>query len=114
MTDVTVHPDSLTAYARGQQSAAAEIRAHTARRRGEVGELTMTFGVIGAEFLAATAYALDSRAHSLDGVAGRHQSQGERSRAARSRYVDTDARSAATVTSAMTPSAALPDRELRL
>ncbi|MGC5254843.1 type VII secretion target [Gordonia sp. DT218] len=114
MTEVTVQPDSLTAYARRQQSAAAEIRSHTARQRGEVGELTMTFGVIGAEFLAATAYVLDSRARSLDGVAARHQGQGERSRAARARYVDTDDRNAATVTAAMTPPATRPDRELRL
>ncbi|MYR06197.1 hypothetical protein GTV32_07660 [Gordonia sp. SID5947] len=113
MTEVTVQPDSLTEYARGQRSAAAEIRSHTARQRGEVGELTMTFGVIGAEFLAATAYVLDSRARSLDGAARRHQMQGEHTRDACSRYTDADHRNAAAVTSTAAPSTAT-DRELRL
>ncbi|AZG44884.1 type VII secretion target [Gordonia insulae] len=108
MTEVTANPHALDAYARGQQSAAGQIRAQVAHQRGDIGALTTTFGVIGADFLSATAYVLDGRARTLDTVAQRHADQDAGTRSAARAYVDAD-----DVNAARMPSAG-PDRELRL
>ncbi|MEE4022434.1 type VII secretion target [Gordonia sp. PKS22-38] len=104
MTEVTTQSAALTAYARGQGAAADDVGAQSATQRGEVGELTMSFGVIGADFLAATAYVLDCRSRALDAIAQRHRGQDSTTRAADTRYVDADDRNAA----------AMADTELRL
>lgn len=90
MTQVTVTPTKLSAYARTQQSAADEVGAAAARQRGEIGELTATFGVIGADFLAATAYVLDQRTRHLDAAARRHHDQASHTDHARAAYTGAD------------------------
>ncbi|WP_187584834.1 type VII secretion target [Gordonia sp. OPL2] len=108
MTEVTAHSPALSTYARAQHAAADELRAQAAHRRGEVGELTPTFGVIGADFLAATAFVLDGRSRRLDTVAGSHADQADATRAADARYTESDDAGAAALRSSV------PDRELSL
>ncbi|MED5801377.1 type VII secretion target [Gordonia sp. Z-3] len=92
MTDVSVHTPSLADYARDQHTAADVVRAHANAQRGEVGDLTDTFGVIGADFLVAAAYTLDTRARRLDTLATRHGEQGDITDSAATVYLDADAR----------------------
>ena len=108
MTDVTAHSPALSEYARAQHIASGELRAQAAHRRGEVGELTPTFGVIGADFLAATAYVLDDRSRRLDRVADGHRTQAHVTRQADAGYTDADDAGATALRSSV------PDRELRL
>ncbi|MDL9945928.1 type VII secretion target [Gordonia sp. ABSL11-1] len=108
MTEVTAHSPALSAYARAQHVAADELRTQAAHQRGEVGELTPTFGVIGADFLAATAFVLDGRSRRLDTVAARHADQARATRAADDRYTESDDSAAAALRSSA------PDRELSL
>ncbi|MGV9710513.1 type VII secretion target [Gordonia sp. NPDC003424] len=108
MTEVTARPTALETYARAQHFAADAVGTQAARQRGEIGGLATTFGVIGADFLAATAYALDHRAHGLETVARRHADQGDRTRAAEIAYTDDDASSATSIRTTV------GDRGLRL
>ncbi|MDY6809631.1 MAG: type VII secretion target [Actinomycetota bacterium] len=93
MTDVTVQNSSLAEYARGRRTAADVVRAHADAQRGEVGDLTDTFGVIGADFLVAAGYTLDARARRLDTLATRHDDQGRITDNAATAYGSADERS---------------------
>ena len=90
MTDVTVQNSSLADYARGRRTASEVVRAHADAQRGEVGDLTDTFGVIGADFLVAAAYTLDTRARRLDALATRHDDQGRATDSAAIAYAAAD------------------------
>lgn len=87
---LTADPPELSRYATRQRHAADRIGAQAAVQRGDIADLTMTFGIIGADFLAATAFVLDARAHALDSAATRHADQGSGTRRARSAYTATD------------------------
>lgn len=109
MTQVTVAPHALDTYVRAERNAADAVGVHARRQHGEVGALTTTFGVIGAEFLAATAYVLDHRARNLEVVAARHAAQSEHTRSAAAGYGTSDTGAGATIARAVSG-----DQELRL
>ncbi|MFT4086997.1 MAG: type VII secretion target [Gordonia sp. (in: high G+C Gram-positive bacteria)] len=72
MKPVTINPDSLSTVARTQGAAAGVVAERAAAERLDVGVLTPTFGVIGADFLAALAQTMNSRAAQLDAAAAAH------------------------------------------
>lgn len=104
MTDLTAHTAALSGYAHAQHASATDVAGHAARQRSPIGELTMTFGVIGADFLAAMGYTLDRRATTLDEIATRHRDVATGVRDAEQTYTRRDAANAH----------ALRDQELRL
>ncbi|WP_040511046.1 type VII secretion target [Gordonia soli] len=90
MTQLTVHTPALTDHARSRRSVANTIADHAATLRVDVSALTPTYGVIGADFLAALAHVVDRRARALESAAGRQRTVGERTEQARNSYVATD------------------------
>ncbi|MFW0784333.1 type VII secretion target [Gordonia sp. CPCC 206044] len=90
MTSLTVPPATLTTYAAGRLAAADDVGTLATAQRGEIADLAPTFGVIGAEFLAATAHLLQARAHRLDAIAAQHRSLGTRTGDAARGYTDAD------------------------
>ncbi|MFW0796065.1 type VII secretion target [Gordonia sp. CPCC 205515] len=108
MSQVTVAPHALDSYVRAERTAAAVVGDHARTHRGEVGALAGTFGVIGAEFLAATTYVLDAHARTLDALAARHNDQATHTRDAATTYRTGDAGAGAVIGSTR------GDQELRL
>ena len=110
---VTAHTAALTDYARAEHTAADAVAAHATRQRAPVAQLTMTFGVIGADFLAAMGYTLDRRAQNLDAIAARHRSSATGTENAERTYRGTDVANAMALRGTATR-AFSGDQELRL
>ncbi|NMO01051.1 hypothetical protein HH308_07460 [Gordonia sp. TBRC 11910] len=89
---MALHTDStaLTQFARGQQLAAARVSGAAGSARSDVASLASTFGLIGADFLAALAYVVDNQAQRFDAAASRHQSLSTTTSDADRRYTSTD------------------------
>lgn len=77
-------------FARGQQLAADRVATASTAVRSDTASLTPTFGLIGAEFLAALSYIIDNQAQRLDTAASRHQALSTTSADARAGYTATD------------------------
>ncbi|NDK89903.1 hypothetical protein GYA93_09975 [Gordonia desulfuricans] len=91
-----VSPDALHTYAGRQSTTAERVAAHAGAV--DVGPLTMTFGVIGAEFLAALGEVLESRRRRLADVAARHRRIGTETATAAGSYVAADTGAGHTMT----------------
>lgn len=91
---LSLQPAALDAYAGTQQQVARDVGATALRGRSDVGDLSVTFGLIGADFLAATALALDARARRLDDAAARHRAVGTGTTRANTAYRASDTSSA--------------------
>lgn len=104
--NLSVAPAALDAYSGTQQQIARDVGATALRGRGGIAELSPTFGMIGADFLAATAFALDARSRRLESVAARHRTVGTGSGRAATAYRVTDDGSATRL--AATPAAGDP------
>ncbi|MGW0039701.1 type VII secretion target [Gordonia sp. NPDC003376] len=96
-----VSPDALNTYAGRQSLAAHRVGAHAGAV--DVGPLTMTFGVIGAEYLAALGELLGSRRRRLSDVTARHTRIGTETTTAANSYVAADTGAARTVARTDTP-----------
>ncbi|GAA1481770.1 hypothetical protein GCM10009624_22100 [Gordonia sinesedis] len=104
--NLSVAPAALDSYSGTQQQIARDIAATALRGRGGIAELSLTFGMIGADFLAATAFALDARSRRLETAAARHRTVGTGSASAATAYRGTDDESGTLL--AITPAAAGP------
>lgn len=96
MTELTPYstslsPQALDSYARVQEAAAQRVTAHATRSRRDLTALTPTFGVIGADFLAALSATMQSRAERLDSLAATHGRIGTHTTTAAIAYSDADA-----------------------
>ncbi|WP_165943114.1 type VII secretion target [Gordonia zhaorongruii] len=69
---MTVEPAGVAAAAAAQGSAAALAAEQAVAERLDIGALGPTFGIIGAQFLAALAAAGSRRARALDALAAAH------------------------------------------
>ncbi|GAB40764.1 MULTISPECIES: type VII secretion target [Gordonia] len=99
MTDLTSQRTSLDtgtldAYAGTQRTAEHRVAAHAVASRTDLAALTPTFGVIGAEFLAALSATMQARAERLDAIAGAHDRIGTTTTTAAVAYSDADAANA--------------------
>ncbi|OBC07254.1 type VII secretion target [Gordonia sp. 852002-50395_SCH5434458] len=99
MKDLTSHRTSLDtgtldAYAGTQRAAGHRVAAHAAAGRTDLAALTPTFGVIGAEFLAALSATMQARAERLDAVAVAHDRISTTTMTAAVAYSDADAANA--------------------
>lgn len=89
---MALHTEStaVSDFARGQQIAADRVSTAASSVRSGTASLAPTFGLIGAEFLAAVTYVVDNQAQRLDTTASRHQTLSSTSTDARTRYTATD------------------------
>ncbi|QKT06728.1 ESX-1 secretion-associated protein [Gordonia sp. X0973] len=88
---VSLHAPTAHRFASDHADVGARTAAGAASIRGDAGALVPTFGLIGAEFLAATAEVLDRCAHHLDRTAARHVDIAESTRSGVEAYQGTDA-----------------------
>ena len=82
---------ALDAYAGTQRTAGHRVAAHATASRTDLAALTPTFGVIGAEFLAALSATMQARATRLDAIAVAHDRIGTHTTTAAVAYSDADA-----------------------
>ncbi|GAB08702.1 hypothetical protein GOARA_016_00060 [Gordonia araii NBRC 100433] len=92
---VTLHPSTVHRFASGQLDAAQRATASALSLRGDLAPLVPTFGLIGAEFLAALAKVLDLSARHLDNLGAHHGSTAVLTRAGLASYEGADAAAAA-------------------
>lgn len=100
MTDLTprdtaashtrLETDALDVYAVTQRAAEDRVAAHAATSRVALTALTPTFGVIGADFLAALSTTMQARANRLDAQAVTHGRIGTHTSTAADAYSDAD------------------------
>ncbi len=81
---------AVTEFARGQLAAAARVAAAAVGVRSDVAPLVPTFGLIGAEFLAAVVLVVDNHARRYDASSAQHASLGDSAHDAARRYGNTD------------------------
>ncbi|MFW0791012.1 type VII secretion target [Gordonia sp. CPCC 205333] len=89
---MALHTESTAVadFARGQQFAATRLSSTAASARSDVSSLVGTFGLIGADFLAAVAYVVGNHANRMESSAARYQSLSTTSTEANQRYTSTD------------------------
>lgn len=85
---------ALRAYAGSEHATADRVATHAATGRTAVAALSPTFGIIGAEFLAALGAALDARARAAQRAAVAHRDVAEHTGSADTAYRSADANSA--------------------
>ncbi|WP_431815592.1 type VII secretion target [Gordonia jacobaea] len=81
---------ALDAYAGTQRTAGHRVAAHATAGRTDLAALTPTFGVIGADFLAALSATMQARAERLDAIAVAHDRIGTNTTTAAVAYSDAD------------------------
>ncbi|MFT4127502.1 MAG: type VII secretion target [Gordonia sp. (in: high G+C Gram-positive bacteria)] len=101
---MSVTPAALDTYAAEESTTAARLGIHQAATT-DVSPLTMTFGVIGAEFLATLGAVLDDRRARLAALAARHEHLAVAGAGAAQTYPETDATAAGELTRSGIPAA---------
>ena len=86
---LTASPAALQKYAALQSETTTRLAAHTAST--DVSVLTPTFGIIGAEFLAALGQALAARRRRLETLTRQHATLSAGTTNAAASYATTDA-----------------------
>lgn len=82
--------EALDVYAVTQRATADRVAAHAASSRADLTALTSTFGVIGADFLAALSTTMQARASRLEAQAITHGRIGTHTSTAAAAYSDAD------------------------
>lgn len=85
-TSVTVDPAATGTVVSTQSSAASGVATRAAAERVDTGALLPTFGLIGADFLAALADVGAARTAALEALASRHRAAATRTAAAATAY----------------------------
>ncbi|GAB18629.1 hypothetical protein GOEFS_060_00220 [Gordonia effusa NBRC 100432] len=81
---------AVTDFARRQHHVATRVSTAATSVRSDIASLAGTFGLIGADFLAAVAVVVDNQARRLETTAARYQSLSTTSTDAAERYNSTD------------------------
>ncbi|MDL9937154.1 type VII secretion target [Gordonia sp. ABSL1-1] len=90
MSQLTVDSPSLRRFAASTRSDADDVGDDAARQRTAVGDLAVTFGLIGLEFLSAVAHLIEVHTQSLESVRHRQSQTAARTVAADTDYRDGD------------------------
>ena len=90
MSEFLTTPETLPALAHEHRGNADALTALAGTERGGIAGLGPTFGLIGAEFLAALAEVLDIRQRRLAGLSGAHANLAGTAIAATGQYAGAD------------------------